>query len=160
MNLDLVINFLSADHDLCIGYSGITFLKVEELNKGQIGYSRNEDGNSFIDGQEGYWREEWLVIGQDELLGDPIFVDTKSEALTVFSAIHGEGKWEPYIVAHSFSNFINIIEHLKIISENRENPVALESNPLSIHESEQFLYNIKHNNPFADIQYWKGFLEE
>jgi hypothetical protein len=65
---------------------------VDELDQGQIGYSVDDNNNSLITGQEGDWKDEWLVIGVDGLIGDPIFVDTSSKKLQVLTAAHGEGE--------------------------------------------------------------------
>jgi hypothetical protein len=47
------------------------------------------------------WSETWLVIGHDEDLGDPLFVDLADEGLPVFTAMHGQGVWEPEQVVPS-----------------------------------------------------------
>ena len=55
---------------------------------------------------------EWLVIGRDEDLGDPLFVDLSSNALfadlssnalSVFTAEHGAGRWESVPVVETLA---------------------------------------------------------
>ena len=51
-----ILQFLSSNPDVTIGYSGFKFFKVAELENGQIGYSNDGEGNSLIDGEKGCWQ--------------------------------------------------------------------------------------------------------
>jgi hypothetical protein len=78
-----------------------------ELEAGQVGYSVDVEGRSLIGG-DGGWRAEWVVIGIETLLGDPIFVDVTTPQLPVFTAMHGMGKWDPELIADSLEQFLGI----------------------------------------------------
>ena len=156
--LEKVRKFLKNDSEVSFGYNGLTFLSADKLNDGQIGYSVDSKGNSLITGQEGDWKEEWLVIGADTLVGDPIFIDTSSNKLQVLTAGHGEGEWECIPIADSLDNFADIISELKKISVKRTTPVALEKNPLAEKERNQFIQKVEKSNSETEIYYWENFL--
>jgi hypothetical protein len=158
--LDKIRTFLRDNSEVSVGYNELTFFTVDELDEGQVGFSVDDNNNSLITGQEGDWKEEWLVIGIDGLIGDPIFVDTSSKQLQVLTAAHGEGEWEPIPIADTLDSFSDIIQKLKKISVNRTSPVDLEKNPISAKEKKQFIAEIKKNNANSDIDYWENFLEE
>lgn len=50
------------------------------------------------------WHENWYVIGYEELLGDPIVVDTKDYDFSVFAIAHA-ANWIPQPLANSFESF-------------------------------------------------------
>jgi hypothetical protein len=79
---------------------------VSELEGLQVGYSVTPEGDTLID-ENGGWRERWLVIGFEELTGDPAFVDLADPALPVLTAMHGEGEWEPLPLAKSLRGFLD-----------------------------------------------------
>jgi hypothetical protein len=56
-------NFLSDIDSISIGYSELIFLKPNNLDEGQIGYSIDPRNNSLITGQTGDWEDGWIVIG-------------------------------------------------------------------------------------------------
>ena len=82
----------------------------DEFEEGQLGYREDEEGNSFVGNNEGDWKENWFVIGYDEDLGDPIFVDISNKNYPVLTAEHGMGEWEPSILYVSLEGFIKDIK--------------------------------------------------
>lgn len=78
-------------HEVTIGYTIIYLFAEAELSEGQKGYSVEPNGKSLVGEKDGEWKSSWLVIGFEELCGDPIFVDLDSEHLPVFTAVHGIG---------------------------------------------------------------------
>lgn len=81
----------------------------EEFEEGQIAYSVDQEGNSLIGNNEGDWKESWYVIGYDEDLGDPIFVDIRNKNYPVMTAMHGEGDWDPEVIFSSLDEFIKYV---------------------------------------------------
>ncbi|MFV5169711.1 hypothetical protein [Bacillus cereus] len=81
----------------------------EEFEEGQLGYSVDEKDNSLTGDSEGDWKETWYVIGYDENLGDPIFVDIEDKNYPIMTAMHGEGDWEPEIMFSSLNEFLKYI---------------------------------------------------
>jgi hypothetical protein len=156
--IEKIKSFLSNVNDISIGYAEINFIQPGDLDEGQIGYSVDPDGNSLTASNEGSWQEEWLVIATDEL-GDPIFLDINSPALTVLSAPHGEGVWKPFMIARTLDNLKNIIADLEKISTNRTNPVDLEKNPITEKERQYVLARIVKHNPEAEIWFWENILD-
>ena len=80
-------------HEVTIGYSTIYLFAKSGLVEGQKGYSVDPNGKILTGEKDGDWKNSWLVIGYEELCGDPIFVDLNLEHLPVFTAIHGIGSW-------------------------------------------------------------------
>lgn len=81
----------------------------EEFEEGQLGYRMDIDGNSLTGDNEGDWKENWYVIGYDELVGDPIFIDINNKNYPILTAMHGEGEWEPEIM---FSSLNKLLEYI------------------------------------------------
>jgi hypothetical protein len=133
--------------EVSFGYTTVSLYPPEELEPAQAGYEG--DG----------WRESWLVIGSEDLTGDPLFVDTADDALPVYTAMHGEGEWEPALVADSFAGFVTALETVAAAGQGRENPVQLEANPLSDDERQRILQTIANANPGALPEFWAGWLE-
>ncbi len=92
-------------------------------------------------------------------MDDPIFVDIENPNLPVFISEHDNGEWEENYIAISIENFSSILNDLRNLSINRQNPVEIEKNPISETELELFLTKTKNNNNWMDIEYWKIFLE-
>lgn len=156
--LDKIKQFLSGISDISLGYNEINFFDPLKLQDEQVGFSSDTEGNTLVTGNEGDWREEWIAIANDEI-GDPILIDTSTPQLAVLSAPHGEGTWEPFIIADSLNNFQNIISILNKISENRTTPVDLEKNPISNSERRSALNHIKRQNPNSEISFWQDYFE-
>ena len=91
--------------EISFGCGGIKLFTAEEIDEAQVGYSRSIDGKSFCDGKRGSWRPEWITIGYDTALGDPIILDTSTPQLRVMTAMHGEGSWDPKVIADSLPRF-------------------------------------------------------
>jgi hypothetical protein len=138
---------------------GIQLLKPEELEEEQIGYSRSEKGKSLCTGKAGSWQPEWLVIGSDTGLGDPIFIDTSRPGLPVLTAMHGGDLWEPRTIARSLEHFAVALRAFQEISVGRENPAALERNPLSTKELEHAVQRIAGaRTDEIDMDFWEAML--
>jgi len=156
--IDSIKKFLSVTRDISIGFNEINFFNVDNLDEGQIGYRVDTNGNSLVDGKEGNWQKEWLVIANDQL-GDPIIIDTNSPNLTVLTSQHGEGDWETTVIADSLDTFKNITFILDNISKNRTNPVDIEKNPISDKELKLVLTQIEEQNPGSELWFWESFFE-
>ena len=140
-----------------MGYSEIIFFSIDDLDKEQVGYRIDSKGKSLMGNNAGDWRDTWVIFGVDRMLGNPIFIDISTQS--IMTAVHGEGVWEPIIIADSVDTFRRIIQNLKQLSINRETPVEIEKKPIRKEESEQFLSQTRAANPKADISYWECFLE-
>ncbi len=156
--LDKIKSFLSDTTNVSFGYNEINFIQPDNLDEEQIGYTIDSNGNSLITGNDGDWQKEWLVIATDQL-GDPIIVDISSPNLKVLSAAHGEGTWEPFVIADTLDNFKSIISSLDNISKDRTNPVDLEKNPITDIERQTVLAKIEKQNSDTELWYWENFFE-
>lgn len=118
--------------EINFGYEGITLVPLDKIPEAQRGDSIVPDGESTD------WPDSWLVIGHDNSLGDPIFIDASKRELPVLTARHGEGSWSPSEIAPSVEVFFEILARFAELAKNRENPVALEGNPLSEADQNRF----------------------
>src|SRR5262249_30688813 len=145
--------------EISFGYSGIKLFSPAELDERQIGYSRGADGQSFCDGRPGRWQPEWLVSGYETTCGDPICLDTSCESLPVLTAMHGQGVWDPDLVAVSLQAFGQTLQLVCEIGIGREYPVALEENPLPEQELGRVLRRIGQlNGGEIGMDFWSIFL--
>ena len=143
---------------ISFGYGGIHIYRPAELSAEQIGYSVSPDGESLTGETSGDWLKSWVVIGREESFGDPIFIDTTEEAFPVYTAMHGEGAWKPERIAVSLEAFGRTLSALAVIAEGRENPVALETNPLTSSEKEDTFAFIRNTNPGVKLDFWDALL--
>jgi hypothetical protein len=148
-------------HEIRFDTGGLKLFTPEELEERQVGYSRSREGKSFCDGRPGSWQPEWLAIGYETGLGDPIFLDTSVPALPVLTAMHGAGSWEPETISLSLQDFATALRAFQEVSVGRESPVALERNPLSPEERESALQRIAgaHGDEIG-MAFWEALLED
>ena len=132
---------------------------ANEIQEAQIGYSVDPDGNSLVTNEEGSWKENWLVIGYEDLCGDPIFVDTQTDGWLVYTAMHGAGSWNPILISSSIESFAKALEMISELGKGRETPVELERNPLPSGERDEALKEIQRENPEADMGFWREWLD-
>jgi hypothetical protein len=95
--------------EVSMGYKTTHLFDIEELEKVQTGYSIDNQGNSLTGKKDGDWKENWIVIGYEDQCGDPMLIDINDEDLPVYTAMHGEGEWNPDLIASSFQNFIKAL---------------------------------------------------
>jgi hypothetical protein len=141
-----------------LGYSAVHIYEVDELQEAQTGYSVDPSGSSLVDDQNGSWRRKWVVIGHEDLCGDPIFIDTETEGFPVYTAVHGSGAWEPNLIATGLQNFAVALREIAKVAEGRENPVELEANPIDPHERANVLERIQRDNRGIDTTFWEDWL--
>ena len=141
-------DFLAAliTKEVSFGAGGIRIYSASEIENAQVGYSVTPQGRSLCGNGKGKWRSAWTVIGEEIGLGDPIFVDTVDPNLAVFTAIHGEGDWNPNRIAVSIDAFTNILREFASIAAGRSNPAAAEDNPTSEEEKQAFLLRVAEIN--------------
>ena len=150
--------FLQEIDDISIGFSEINFFTADNLDKEQVGYSFDPNGNSLITGQSGDWKDGWIVVGNDDL-GDPLFIDSFDSNLPVFTSQHGQGVWDAKLIANSLDKFKVILVDLRKLSVERESPSEIEENPISKTDLDRFFNKIKSDNSGLDILWWEVFLE-
>jgi hypothetical protein len=164
----IAIRQTSPIEEVTFGWMGIKVYQPHQLKRAQLGYSvvgRWAYWLSFLGiywrrpwKREGDWRDNWLVIANDDLVGDPIFVDLQLDVLPVYTAAHGEGEWEPILLASSFRGFVEALREIDRVSAGRTYPVALEENPLPDHERTTVLGAIQRAIGNGQIGYWETWL--
>jgi hypothetical protein len=87
----------------------IRLIPAEELAAFQSQITSNAEGKKApLD-----WKASWVVIGESSLLGDPYFLDvSKLDAegdCPVYTAMSGQDRWNPTLVASSFAQFLRIV---------------------------------------------------
>ncbi|PFD98369.1 hypothetical protein COE15_21500 [Bacillus cereus] len=83
-----------------------------DFEEGQLGYRVGGlENESLIGNEKGDWKESWFVIGYEELMGDPFFVDVKDIDFPVYTAEHGMGEWEPLLHSDSLKEFLSVLTY-------------------------------------------------
>ena len=144
-----------AIEEVSFGGTTVNLFAEGELEEGQLGYSRGASGEDFTGTGEGDWKTNWLVIGYEDLCGDPIFLDLKDINLPVYTAIHGQGRWDPIGISISLEGFIEALTIVDRVSEGRKNPVALVHNSLSQSEEDESLASIESAVGSVSLEFWK-----
>jgi hypothetical protein len=140
--------------EVSFGYSSVSICRISELPKRQVGYSINPAGTTLCGDGDGDWHTTWLVIGDEGECGDPIFIDTAAPGYPVYTAWHGEGRWDPKPIAVSLNGLRQALAAVAKAAEHRENPVALAQNPISVAERRAVLEEIQQHNPGIDLFFW------
>jgi len=147
-------------NEVSYGIGGIKLFSAGELEDGQLGYSVAPDGNSLCSGERGAWQPNWVVIGYETGLGDPLFLDIDLASLPVLTAMHGEGAWKPVLVATSIEAFGMCFEEFARISQGRSNPVECEANPVSDDERTVFLRRVAELNQASSApEFWNVLVQ-
>lgn len=63
------------------------------------------------------------------------------------------------MVADSYLNFTEILMKVKQLSIGRENPVKLESNPISVEDIGKFISDVESKNMKSEIWYWENLFD-
>jgi len=146
-------------HEVSFGYGGLKLFEADEIEAGQTGYSVSAQGVSFCDGSSGAWQSDWVVIGNDTSLGDPIFLSADPR-LPIFTAPHGEGSWDAQLIASSAEGFFECFRAFSEISEGRSDGVQQEANPVSDEEREAFASRISQfSGGQESTEFWINLLE-
>ncbi len=61
------------------------------------------------------------------------------------------------MIAGSFEGFLKALEEIERISNGRQNPVQLQSNPLLDGERSRVLRRIAELNPNASLEFWESW---
>ena len=82
------------------------------------------------------------MIGHERACGDPIFASEETPH-PVFSAMHGEGSWEPKLVAPSIEAFAECLKAFQGFAAGRSSPFEIGANPPTPEQQAQFLTVIR-----------------
>ncbi|MES0488559.1 MAG: hypothetical protein ABUK01_01105 [Leptospirales bacterium] len=96
-----------------IGYEGFELFQSDIIDEEQAGYSFDLDGNDLTGEEDGKWRKEWIVVGRDTSLGDPLLIDTSKKEFPLYTAVHGEESWDPVLLSPSLERFLKSLEILR-----------------------------------------------
>jgi hypothetical protein len=150
----------ASPRSVALGGGGVNLFTADELDSAQIGYAVDPDGRPLTGGDEGDWRTTWLVIGSETSVGDPVFIDLSQTEMPVCTAMHGMGEWEPQRIADSAVGFFHALDLVSGIARGRETPVALKRNPVSAHDRDAVLREIRTRNPGSEADFWALLLRD
>jgi hypothetical protein len=136
-----------------IGYTGLSLVPLEEIPEAQRGYGDLPRGSAAS------WKPSWIVVGHESLCGDPVFIDSEASGIPVYTAAHGEGAWNPFMVAPSSSSFFEIVRKLAALAKGRESPVKMRSNPISDAEQCEFISFVEKYFNRRVPEFWTSMLE-
>lgn len=77
--------------------------KPGALVRGQVGYAVDAEGSPF---PPTTWRGEWVVVGAEQDLGDPLIADLSTDEIRLMTAAHGSGRWDTEVVAPSVDSLL------------------------------------------------------
>jgi len=103
-------------------------------------------------------KDNWYVIGYEDLCSDIIVIDASDESFPVYIAAYDENSWDLDLIAASFLNFIEALQLIKNISVGRENPIKLKENPIPREEKMVLLNDIYSINGIEN-SFWVDLLE-
>jgi hypothetical protein len=130
--------------EIQVGTGGVDLFPADGLDAGQEGYAGE------------HWPENWLVIGTETSMGDPIILDCESGK--VLQAAHGQGDWESHDdIAESIDGFFAILDALAVVSE-AEGPDKIDGDPLPREDLDRFLDAVKKANPELDPWWWVSMI--
>jgi hypothetical protein len=132
------LDFESVDY----GTGGLLLFTPEDVPQGQLGYTVTTDGRSLVGVGPGDWRPEWVVIGYETACGDPIFASQESPH-PVFTAMHGQGSWDPQLVAQSLEVFRDCLLLFQRFAIGRNGQLERDANLPTAEERAQYLQNIR-----------------
>lgn len=157
-----VVRALLADAEprqVSVGYTDLYLSGPDELEAEQLGFARDSNGKDLTGRLPGQWRPEWIVIGHEDKLGDPIFIDLLEPGYPVYTAMHDALSYGPMLLASSFQTFMQGLRAVAAYASDRSSPVELEANPLSEADRAALIGNLECLGPNADLDFWTGWFE-
>jgi hypothetical protein len=135
---------------------GIDLFRPEELEQAQVGYAVAEDGKSLVSAEPGAWQADWVAIAYETSFGDVIFA-SRTAPHAVFTAEHGQGRWEPRAIAPSLAAFGACLEAFREYAADRGNPADLEDNPPTAEEKRAFLEAVRRHTEGSEsaVNFWE-----
>ncbi|WP_053483991.1 hypothetical protein [Lysinibacillus sp. FJAT-14745] len=137
----------------------IEIFNPELLEREQLGYSMDLEGNSLINDEEGSWQADWLVIGHRKLTGDPIIIETAELGQQPVAVLmHGMGDWNAgSYLAGSVLNFQEAIQQfIELIAQKNDNQSTWK---ITCMELEQLMTRIVSADDYADKDLWESLLD-
>ncbi len=104
--------------EIDVGISTLTFFKKDELDDAQIGYKYDSNRETIKE-----WKgDEFVVIGNDSALGDPIIAKIDEEEIPVYSMFHDD--WSSFEkIAESFEQYIGVLEMIEKTDLHRRDKI-------------------------------------
>lgn len=147
--------------EVSFGCTTIKIFPPEERVRNQVGYAIDHEGNTLTGSQNGDWCKSWVVVGVDELCGDPIFIDSATPGYPVYTAAQGEDRWDPKPLAISMDGFSQALSVVaKLAARGRQDPAGLEANRLTAEELDAARHEIEAANPGLNVRYWEIVIGE
>lgn len=145
--------------EVALGGRGVRLFGADELDDAQLGYSVSPSGQRLWGERRGEWRQSWLVIGEDDEHGDPIFVDLADPALAVHTAIAGEGVWEPLCIASQCERFFALLALWHELGAGRATAEEWADDPLPPWRHAELPARLRSIDPELEPRYWLDWLE-
>jgi len=129
----------------------------EYLEREQLGYSIDLEGNSLIHDEEGAWQADWLVIGHMKLTGDPMIIETAEPGQPVAVLMHGMGDWDAgsYLAGSVLKFQLALQRFLQLIAQKNDNQSTWK---ITCMELERIIEEIVTADEYADKDLWESLL--
>lgn len=136
----------------------VEIFNPELLEREQLGYSMDLEGNSLINDVEGSWQADWLVIGHIKLTGDPIIIETAEPGQPVAVLMHGMGDWNAgRYLADSVLYFQEALQQIIELIAQKNNHQSTWK--ITCMELEQVMTRIVSADEYADKDLWESLLD-
>ncbi|MGE7915748.1 hypothetical protein [Lysinibacillus xylanilyticus] len=126
----------------------------EYLEREQLGYSIDLEGNSLIHDEEESWQADWLVIGQMKLTGDPMIIETAEPGQPVAVLMHGMGDW--HAGSYLAGSVIKFQVALQLIAQRNDKQSSWKITSM---ELERIITEIVSADNYADKDLWESLLD-
>lgn len=129
----------------------------EYLEREQLGYSIDLEGNSLIHDEEGSWQADWLVIGQMKLTGDPMIIETAEPGEPVAVLMHGMGDWHAgsYLAGSVLKFQLALQGFIQLIAQKNDHQSTWK---ITCMELERIITEIVSADEYAGKDLWESLL--
>ena len=135
----------------------ISIYGPDELEREQIGYSVDTEGNRLASDEEGAWQPGWIVIGCVDLTGDPVIVDTCEAGQPVACLMHGMEEWGAgSYIAGSMGQCKDAIAKIRLLMTDK-NPERTNL-PVACADLDAVVAEIAAADEYAHADAWKALL--
>jgi len=140
-----------------VAWIDVEIFDPEYIEREQLGYSIDLEGNSLIHEEEGAWQADWLVIGHMKLTGDPMIIETAEPGQPVAVLMHGMGDWHAgsYLAGSVLKLQVTLQRFLQLIAQKNDNQSTWK---ITCMELERIIEEIVTADEYADKDLWESLL--
>lgn len=152
-NLELI----NLEYEKIKDYVNLEIFSFDQLDECQVGFSIDPDGNSLVTNEEATWNDNWIVIANETLCGDPIIIELNEDGYPVSRLMHGMDNWDNgSFLAESMESLLYIFKDIGCFLTEKQ--VLEGKRTIQNKELKALVNNILEKNKFADFEIWESLL--